>query len=48
MSLPESGMQKTWESSAANQHGAKCVRNAGMTVWGCKSQNNMGTGQGEY
>ena len=34
MSLPESGMQKTWEIDVASQHGAKCVRYAWMTILG--------------
>ena len=44
MSLPESGMQKTWKSSVANQHGVKCVKCAGLIIGACKSQNNKGTG----
>ena len=48
MSLPENGMQKTWKSSVANQHGAKCVKCAWLITGACKSQNDMGTGQGEY
>ena len=43
MSVPESGMQKTWKSSAASQHGAKCVNCAWLIIGACKSQNNMGT-----
>ena len=34
VSLPETGMQKTWKSSVANQHGAKCVKCAWMIIWG--------------
>ena len=36
------------ESSVANQHGAKCVKCAWLIIGTCKSQNNMGTGWGEY
>ena len=48
MSLPESGMQKTWKSIVANQHCAKCVKVCLRDIWDFKSQNDMGTGQGEY
>ena len=48
MSLPESEMQKTWKSTVANQHCAKCVKACLRDIWGFKSQNNMGTGQGKY
>ena len=34
MSLSESGTWKSWESGVANQHDAKCVRCAWMTIWG--------------
>ena len=48
MSLLESEKWKTWKSSVANQHGAKCVKCAWLITGACESQNNMGTGQGEY
>ena len=48
MSLPESGMQKTWKGGVANQHGAKCVKCARLIIGACKRQNNTGAGQGEY
>ena len=40
----ESGTQKTWKSSVANQHGAKCGKCAWLIIGACKSQNNIGTG----
>ena len=48
MSLLESGMWKTWKSIVTNQHCAKCVKVCLRDIWGFKSQNDMGTGQGEY
>ena len=42
MSLLESGMQKTWKSSVANQHLVKCVKACLRDIWGFKSQSNMG------
>ena len=43
MSLSESGLEKTWESSVANQHFAKCIRACLRDIGGFKSQNDMGT-----
>ena len=48
MSLPESGLWKTWESVVSNQHVAKCVKACLRNIGAFKSQNDMGTGQGEY
>ena len=33
MSLLESGLKKTWKSSVANQHLAKCVQGMPETYW---------------
>ena len=48
MSLPENGLQKTWESSVANQQFAKCVKACLRDIGDFESQSNMGTGLGEY
>ena len=33
MSLPESGLQKTWENGVASQHVANGVKCAWMIIW---------------
>ena len=48
MSFLESGMQETGKSGVANWHGTKCVKCARWIIGAGKSQNYMGTGQGEY
>ena len=48
MTLSESGLQKTWKSSVANEHLAKCVKVCLRDIGFFKSQNNMETGQGDY
>ena len=42
MSLLERGMWKTWKSSVANQHGAKCVKCAWMIIWGLSESQQHG------
>ena len=42
MSLPESGMQKTWKSIVANQHGLKCVKCTWMIIWGLQESQQHG------
>ena len=42
------GCGKLGKAVVANQHGAKCVKCAWLITGACKSQNDMGTGWGEY
>ena len=48
MSLLESGSWKAWESSVANKQFAKCVKVCLRDIGDFESQNDMGTGRGEY
>ena len=42
MSLPESGLQKTWESGVASQHVANGVKYAWMIIWGLSGSQQYG------
>ena len=44
MTLPESGLWKTWKSSVANEHLAKGVKVCLRNIGSIKSQNDMETG----
>ena len=44
MTFSESGSQKTWKSSVANEHLAKCVMACLRGIGFFKSQNDMETG----
>ena len=48
MTLPESGLQKTWKDMVTNEHLVKHVKACLIDVGIAKSQNSMGTQQGKY
>ena len=41
MTLPESGLQKTWKDMVTNEHLVKCVKACLSEIWFAKGQNRM-------